>query len=74
MSTKDKVTGVIKFTETGMVVFGKEEFEALYHISNEPIKPKVSKTAIAIKLNTQQPVLRDDIWWQAFDMVMGAMP
>jgi hypothetical protein len=32
---------------------------------------KLSTIAIAVKLNTQQPVLRDDLWWQAFDMVMG---
>lgn len=34
---------------------------------------KITLTAIAIKLNTKQPVLRDDIWWQAFDMVMGEL-
>ena len=32
---------------------------------------KISPVAIAVKLNTNQPVSRDDIWWQAFDMFMG---
>ena len=32
---------------------------------------KLSRLAIQIKLNTKQPILRDDIWWRAFDMVMG---
>lgn len=33
---------------------------------------KLSKLSIQIKLNTTQPVSRDDLWWKAFDMVMGA--
>ena len=32
---------------------------------------KLSKLSIQIKLNTTQPVLRDDLWWKAFDILMG---
>lgn len=32
---------------------------------------RLSRVSISIKLNTQQPVLRDDLWWKAFDMFIG---
>ncbi len=31
----------------------------------------ITLVAIAIKLNTQQPVLRDDIWWEALGIFIG---
>lgn len=31
---------------------------------------KLSRLAISIKLSTKQPALRDDLYWQAFDMVV----
>jgi len=32
---------------------------------------KLSKLSIQIKLNTHQPVSRDDLWWKAFDIFIG---
>jgi len=31
---------------------------------------KLSRLAIVIKLNTKQPASRDDLYWQAFGMVV----
>ena len=33
----------------------------------------LSPVCVAVRLNTHQPMLRDDVWWQAFDMFMGAL-
>ena len=32
---------------------------------------KLSKLAIQIKLNITQPLSHEDLYWKAFDMVMG---
>jgi hypothetical protein len=29
---------------------------------------KISRLTIQIKLNTTQPISRDDLWWKAFDI------